>query len=117
MISIEQSNKVETCIEALKLLDQAVHNLPKTDPQFWNHRIVSWCLHKSISGLDLSYDKIVITSEIFEEKPYCHYVDYARTLSIKGILNDQQERHTGSNIGGTDIREVSKGEVKREEEV
>jgi hypothetical protein len=35
----------------------------------------------------------------------------------KGIKNDQQERHIGSNIGGADIREVPESEVKREEEV
>ena len=42
--------------------------------------------------------------------------DFLNTM--KNIeINDQQERHTGSSIGGTDIREVSEGEVKREEEV
>lgn len=36
---------------------------------------------------------------------------------LKEVNNDQQERHTGSDIGRTDIREVLTSEVKREEEV
>lgn len=35
----------------------------------------------------------------------------------KFLKNDQQEKHTRSDIGGTNIREVLEGEVKREEEV
>lgn len=36
---------------------------------------------------------------------------------LKHYNNDQQERHTGSNIRGADIREVPTCEMKREEEV
>lgn len=38
-------------------------------------------------------------------------------IASKRIKNDQQERHTGSDIRRTDIREVLESEVKREEEV
>ena len=67
-------------------------------------------------------DKIIYYFSSIIEAARNHFLntfesDWGVENVLKLIINDQQERHTGSNIGGTDIREVSKGEVKREEEV
>jgi len=76
----------------------------------------------AISGVDIGY-----FSRAGNRSKYTYHPGQYLSLSekiliailekLKELNNDQQERHTGSNIGGTDIREVPKSEMKREEEV
>jgi hypothetical protein len=79
-------------------------------------------LELAVSGINIGYFSKAGKYSKFTYHPAQYLALSEKILTailekLKELNNDQQERHTGSDIRRADIREVLESEVEREEEV